>query len=192
MNVDDRPPVQVTIIGSGFAGLAMAIQLTRHGTTDFVVLERAADVGGAWRDNTYPGCACDVPSTLYSFSFATNPDWTASFSPQREIHHYLRDCAPLRAAPSPSAASRGTPGPLGRRLRALVDQDLPRPVHRNRAGVGHRPAQRTSDASAARTRALHRNGLAHLTLGSLAWPCWDEGRGDRYRCLCGPTDPRDR
>ncbi|MGH3889314.1 MAG: flavin-containing monooxygenase, partial [Pseudonocardiaceae bacterium] len=47
---------------------------------------------GAWRDNTYPGCACDVPSTLYSFSFAANPDWTASFSPQREIHHYLRDC----------------------------------------------------------------------------------------------------
>ncbi|MGH3918453.1 MAG: flavin-containing monooxygenase [Pseudonocardiaceae bacterium] len=91
--MDNHPHVQVAIIGSGFAGLAMAIQLKRHGTADFVVLERAGDVGGAWRDNTYPGCACDVPSTLYSFSFATNPDWTASFSPQQEIHHYLRDCA---------------------------------------------------------------------------------------------------
>ncbi|MGH3872019.1 MAG: flavin-containing monooxygenase [Pseudonocardiaceae bacterium] len=87
-----HPHVQVVIIGSGFAGLAMAIQLKRCSTADFVVLERADDVGGAWRDNTYPGCACDVPSILYSFSFATNPGWTASFSPQREIQHYLRDC----------------------------------------------------------------------------------------------------
>jgi cation diffusion facilitator CzcD-associated flavoprotein CzcO len=91
--MDNHPHVQVAIIGSGFAGLAMAIQLKRHGIADFMVLERAEDVGGAWRDNTYPGCACDVPSTLYSFSFAPNPGWTASFSPQREIQHYLRDCA---------------------------------------------------------------------------------------------------
>jgi cation diffusion facilitator CzcD-associated flavoprotein CzcO len=91
--MDCPPHVRVAIIGSGFAGLAMAIQLKRHGTEDFVVLERADDIGGAWRDNTYPGCACDVPSTLYSFSFAPNPDWTSSFSLQREIHHYLRDCA---------------------------------------------------------------------------------------------------
>ncbi len=90
--MDHHPHVQVAIIGSGFAGLAMAIQLKRHGTEDFMVLERADDVGGAWRDNTYPGCACDVPSTLYSFSFAPNPNWTSSFSPQREIHDYLRDC----------------------------------------------------------------------------------------------------
>src|SRR3712207_1490312 len=86
------PHVQVAIIGSGFAGLAMAIQLKRHGHDNFAVLERADDIGGVWRDNIYPGCACDVPSTLYSFSFAANPDWTSSFSPQREIHDYLRDC----------------------------------------------------------------------------------------------------
>lgn len=85
--------VDVAIIGSGFAGLAMATRLKQTGTEDFVVLERAADVGGAWRDNTYPGCACDVPSTLYSFSFAPNPDWASTFSPQREIQRYLRDCA---------------------------------------------------------------------------------------------------
>src|SRR6266516_3836374 len=64
------PHVRIAILGAGFAGLGMAIQLKRHGYDDFVVLERAADVGGTWRDNTYPGCACDIPSHLYSFSFA--------------------------------------------------------------------------------------------------------------------------
>ena len=63
------------------AGLGSAIQLQRHGRTDFVVIEKAGDVGGTWRDNTYPGAACDVPSQLYSFSFALNPDWSRSFSP---------------------------------------------------------------------------------------------------------------
>jgi cation diffusion facilitator CzcD-associated flavoprotein CzcO len=90
---DTIPHVTVAVIGAGFAGLAMAIRLAQEGTDDFVVLERGEDVGGVWRDNTYPGCACDVPSTLYSFSFAPNPDWTSSFSPQQEIFRYLRDCA---------------------------------------------------------------------------------------------------
>ena len=63
------------IIGSGFAGLGMGIELQQQ-TADFVILEKAADVGGTWRDNTYPGCACDVPAQMYSFSFAPNPDWS--------------------------------------------------------------------------------------------------------------------
>ena len=82
----------VIIIGAGFAGVGMAIRLQQHEMTDFVVLERAADVGGTWRDNSYPGCACDVPSALYSFSFELNPFWTHSFSGQREIWDYLRRC----------------------------------------------------------------------------------------------------
>ena len=81
------------IIGSGFAGLGMAIRLTESGREDFVVLERADEVGGTWRANTYPGAACDVPSRLYSFSFAPKHDWSRSFSPQNEILDYLRDCA---------------------------------------------------------------------------------------------------
>jgi cation diffusion facilitator CzcD-associated flavoprotein CzcO len=85
--------VRVAIVGSGFSGLGMAIALRRQGEHDFVVLERAGDVGGTWRDNTYPGCACDVPSHLYSFSFEPNPRWTRSFSPQQEIWDYLRHCA---------------------------------------------------------------------------------------------------
>jgi cation diffusion facilitator CzcD-associated flavoprotein CzcO len=78
------------VIGTGFSGLGMAIQLKRDGRNDFVVLEKAHDVGGTWRDNTYPGCACDIQSHMYSFSFAQNPDWTRSFSPQPEIWDYLR------------------------------------------------------------------------------------------------------
>jgi cation diffusion facilitator CzcD-associated flavoprotein CzcO len=71
----------------------MAIRLKQEGFRDFVLFERADDVGGVWRDNTYPGCACDVQSHLYSFSFALNPGWSRAFSPQPEIHAYLRDCA---------------------------------------------------------------------------------------------------
>jgi cation diffusion facilitator CzcD-associated flavoprotein CzcO len=81
--------VRVAIIGAGFSGLGAAIALRKAGHTDFVILERAATVGGTWRDNSYPGCACDVPSHLYSFSFAPNPDWTHSFSRQPEIWDYL-------------------------------------------------------------------------------------------------------
>ena len=84
---------RVAIVGAGFAGIGLAVRLRQRGTDDFVVLERADDVGGTWRDNTYPGAACDVPSNLYSFSFCPNPTWTRSFSPQREIHDYLRSCA---------------------------------------------------------------------------------------------------
>lgn len=84
---------RVAIIGSGFSGLGAAIRLRQRGEEDFVIFERAEDVGGTWRDNSYPGCACDVQSHLYSFSFAPNPDWTRSYSPQPEIWEYLRRCA---------------------------------------------------------------------------------------------------
>ncbi|MER6732931.1 flavin-containing monooxygenase [Streptomyces puniciscabiei] len=81
--------VRVAVIGSGFGGLGAAVRLRREGITDFVVLERADRVGGTWRDNSYPGCACDVPSHLYSFSFAPNPDWPRTFSGQEHIRAYL-------------------------------------------------------------------------------------------------------
>ncbi len=81
------------IVGAGFAGLCAAIKLQEAGETDFVVIERGSDVGGTWRDNTYPGAACDVPSQLYSYSFAPNPDWSMSFSPQPEIQAYIKRVA---------------------------------------------------------------------------------------------------
>ena len=76
---------RIAIIGAGFSGLGAAIRLRAAGIDDFVVLERAAQVGGTWRDNSYPGCQCDVPSHLYSYSFAPNPEWSRTFSPQGEI-----------------------------------------------------------------------------------------------------------
>ncbi|MFF4491142.1 flavin-containing monooxygenase [Streptomyces sp. NPDC001544] len=85
--------VRVAVIGSGFGGLGAAVRLRREGITDFVVLERAGSVGGTWRDNSYPGCACDVPSHLYSFSFAPNPDWPRAFSGQEHIRAYLEHVA---------------------------------------------------------------------------------------------------
>ncbi|KAB2346064.1 flavin-containing monooxygenase [Actinomadura rudentiformis] len=83
----------IVIIGSGFAGLGMAIQLKRHGFHDFVVLEKSEALGGTWHDNTYPGCACDVPSHMYSFSFELNPGWSRMFAPQPEIRSYMERTA---------------------------------------------------------------------------------------------------
>src|SRR6185436_16601244 len=77
--------VRVGIVGAGFGGLGMAIRLKQSGIDDFVVWERDADVGGTWWANTYPGCQCDVPSHLYSFSFALNPSWGRTYATQPEI-----------------------------------------------------------------------------------------------------------
>ncbi len=83
----------IVIIGAGVAGLCLAMQLQRSGRDDYLILEKGADVGGTWRDNTYPGCACDVPSLFYSFSFETKRDWSRLFPGQEEILGYLQGCA---------------------------------------------------------------------------------------------------
>ncbi|MFI6679123.1 flavin-containing monooxygenase [Kribbella sp. NPDC050470] len=85
--------LDVVVVGAGASGLGAAIRLRQAGITDFVVLEKASSLGGTWRDNTYPGCACDVPSALYSYSFAPNPSWTRAFAGQAEIRQYLADTA---------------------------------------------------------------------------------------------------
>ena len=86
-------PVDHLIVGAGFAGLAAAIKLQEAGERDFVVVEKDSDVGGTWHINTYPGAECDVPSQLYSYSFALNPDWSKVYSPQQEIWEYTRKVA---------------------------------------------------------------------------------------------------
>ncbi len=83
----------VVIIGAGFGGLATAVELRRRGVHDIVLLEKGDDVGGVWRDNTYPGAACDVPSSLYSYSFAPNPDWKRRYAQQPDIYAYIRRVA---------------------------------------------------------------------------------------------------
>lgn len=84
---------RVIVVGTGFSGLCMGVKLRENGEDDFVLLERAGDVGGTWRDNTYPGCACDVESHLYSFSFEPNPNWSRMYAPQPEILAYLKHVA---------------------------------------------------------------------------------------------------
>ena len=84
---------QAVIIGAGFGGLGMAIRMKQQGLSDLLLIEKGDDVGGCWRDNTYPGAACDVPSHLYSFSFERHYPWSRRFAPQREILDYLRHCA---------------------------------------------------------------------------------------------------
>lgn len=88
---DQRQP-HVAVIGSGFAGIGLAVELRRAGFTRVTIFEKAPEVGGVWRDNTYPGAACDVPSHLYSYSFEPNPEWTMRFATQPEILRYLREC----------------------------------------------------------------------------------------------------
>ncbi|MBQ6640030.1 MAG: NAD(P)/FAD-dependent oxidoreductase [Saccharopolyspora sp.] len=88
-----RHDTSVIIVGTGFSGLGTAIKLKEAGIEDFLVLEKDHDLGGTWRDNTYPGCACDVPSLMYSFSFEQNPEWSRLFAEQQEISEYLQRCA---------------------------------------------------------------------------------------------------
>ncbi|MEM6806403.1 MAG: NAD(P)/FAD-dependent oxidoreductase [Bacteroidota bacterium] len=81
---------QVAIIGAGFGGLGMGIRLKKSGNTSFIIFEKAAELGGTWRENRYPGCACDVPANLYSFSFAQNPNWSRKYARQEEILAYMK------------------------------------------------------------------------------------------------------
>jgi len=91
--VNEQPPkVDIVVVGTGFAGVCMGIQLLKNDFTDFVILERYKDAGGTWRDNTYPGAACDVHSHLYSFSFEPNPNWSRMFSDHKEIYDYTWHC----------------------------------------------------------------------------------------------------
>jgi cation diffusion facilitator CzcD-associated flavoprotein CzcO len=85
--------IHIAIVGSGFSGIALARSLKKSGRDDFVIFEKGNDVGGTWRDNTYPGIACDVPSNLYSLSFALNPNWSRSYSGGWEINNYIRATA---------------------------------------------------------------------------------------------------
>lgn len=89
---ENDPTFTVAVVGTGFSGIATAVLLKQAGIESFVMLEKADDLGGTWRENTYPGAACDVPSHLYSFSFEPKADWTHAYSPQAEIQGYLRHC----------------------------------------------------------------------------------------------------
>ena len=122
---------RVAVVGTGFAGLGMAVRLKQAGVDDFVVLERAGEVGGTWRDNTYPGAACDVPSHLYSFSFAPNPDWSRRSRPR----------------PRSRPTSSGWPTDFGVRPHIRFHHERPgRRWARRSAAGGSRPTPGTFEA----------------------------------------------
>ena len=93
MAPDSKRPLDICIIGAGMSGLLMGIRLKEAGIDRFAIFEKAASVGGTWRENTYPGLACDVPSFFYSYSFETNLDWSHRFSPGPEIRAYFERVA---------------------------------------------------------------------------------------------------
>lgn len=89
--VVNKHQFDVIIIGAGFSGLAAGIRLQQQNINNFIVIEKSSEVGGVWRENTYPGCECDVPSSIYSYSFAPNPNWSHIFAKQKEIQQYIKD-----------------------------------------------------------------------------------------------------
>ncbi len=181
--------VSIAIVGSGFSGLGLAVRLRQEGIEDFVVLERGDGVGGTWHYNTYPGCACDVPSHLYSFSFAPNPDWTRTYSRQPEIRAYLERVAEQVRRQDP-AELRGHRRAVGRH--ALERRDLRRPGPRAGARLRHRAAGRAEAPGLPRAGALRGHHDALRALGPRRRPA-RQARGERRHGRVGdPVRPADR
>ena len=180
------------VIGAGFAGLGMSIRLRQEGIEDFVAFERASSVGGTWRDNTYPGCACDVPSHLYSLSFAPNPGWSRSFSAQPEIWSYLqRTRRRVRRPAALPLRLRGDRRPLGRRGQGLGPADAAGGVSRPRPDRRHRRVDRAADARRPGPGRLRGRGLPLGALEPRLRPGGQAGRGDRHRRFVDPVRAED-
>ena len=186
---------EVLVVGSGFAGLGQLLALRRAGVTDVVLLEKSEALGGTWRDNTYPGCACDIPSHMYSFSFERpNPDWSRSYSPQPEIREYLErvaDAEDLRRHVRFGQEMTGATWDEQSRTwtvhtarRTELARPLPRPRRR-----GPAPAE---DARPARGRLVRRALLPLRAVGPRRRPAREEGRGHRHRGQRHPVRPADR
>ena len=102
-------PIDTLIVGAGFTGIGAAIKLAKAGVDDIVILERADRVGGTWRDTTYPGASCDIPSLLYSFSFVKNPTWSRTYSPAGEIAGTSRTWRPISTSAATSSSATRSP-----------------------------------------------------------------------------------
>ena len=180
------------IIGAGFAGLCAAIKLQEAGETDFVVIEKGHDVGGTWRDNTYPGAECDVPSQLYSYSFAPNPDWSRSFSPQPEIQAYIKRVAErsgtLDRFVFDTSADDATWDDARQRW---VVHDVRRHLRRPHGDQRRRRPLRAEAARDRGHRDLPGRGVPLRPLEPRRRPDRQAGRGDRHRRVRDPDRPGD-
>ena len=175
------------IIGTGFSGMGMGIALKKQGV-DFLILEKADEVGGTWRDNTYPGAACDVPSHLYSFSFAPKPDWAHVFSYQPEILEYLKGVAdkyglrPYIASASTSTRAHWDDS----EYRWHVFTETRRGVRRAVPDLGRRRAAHPVAARHRRSRGLRRSRVPHRAVGPQRRSHRQARCGDRNRCQRDP------
>ena len=182
------------IIGAGFGGLGAARALRQQGIDDITILERADAVGGVWRDNTYPGAACDVPSPLYSWSWSLNPTWTHRYSGQAEILGYLEraagDAGLLDLVRTGQEVAAATYDEATATWRVATTDGTA--VRRRPGHLGGRPALRPGGARPAGPRLLRRAGVP---LGSVAprRPARRHpGRGDRHRRERDPVRAGDR
>ncbi len=161
--------VDVAIVGAGFGGLGLAIQLKRHGMEDFVVLERSGDVGGTWNSNTYPGAQCDIPSNLYSWSFALKHDWSRAYPERDEIHAYFRDCVEHFGVGGHIHLDTELLDAEWRDDHWHVETSRGR-ARRARARGRARPAERALDPRPPRSRQLRGARVPHRELGSRPRP----------------------
>ena len=183
----------IVIIGTGFSGLGMAIRLKQAGHHDFVILEKDEDLGGTWRDNHYPGCACDVPSHMYSFSFELNPDWSRMFSPQEEIWAYLRRCADKHDVTTHihygSEVERMEWDDAERRWHVTTTSGevyMTRAIVSGIGGLMCLPSQTFQEPTGSGARHFtRRNGTSPATFQAT-------GRGHRDRCIGDSVHPADR
>ena len=191
---DTRPVhTRALIIGTGFSGLGMAIALQKQGV-EFLILEKADEIGGTWRDNSYPGCACDVPSHLYSFSFEPKATWSKLFSPQPEILDYLKGVTDKyglrRYIRFNSRAARAHWDDTEYRWHVFTDSGQEYVAQFLISGAGALHIPRLPDIEG--TRRIPRRCFPFRAVGPRRRPHRQAGRGHRHRRQRHPDRARDR
>ena len=190
---ENIPHVRLAIVGTGFAGLGLAIRLREAGIEDFVLIERADDVGGTWQANTYPGCQCDVPSHLYSFSFAPNPGWTRTYSkPAGDLAVPARPRRPPRPAPPHPLRPRADRRGVGQRRAALERRDLAGRLDGAAAHRRDRPAELPGGPADPRHGQLQGHDVPHRRVGPRPRPHRRARGGHRHGRVGGPGRAADR
>ena len=178
-----RKAPTIAIVGGGFAGIGLAIALKRAGIDSFTIYERGPDVGGVWRDNTYPGCACDIPSRFYSYSFEPDWNWTAPYGNQDEILDYIKHCVAKYdlAAQVPLRHQRDARRVRRRRQAMAARNAVGRDHRRRRLRLRRRGLQQPGDPRESRPRPLRRAAIPFRLVEPRRRARGQVGRRDRHR-----------